>query len=88
MDHKVAEEHGHDDIEPVIVRKSNLNENLAQEMKAAGIQCEALAIGSHPIERQPTSSHMFSQASRLTTNRGLIRVHGRNIDFVQVIQRY
>jgi hypothetical protein len=35
----VAEEHGQDDIEPVIVRKSNLNENLAQEMKGAGIQC-------------------------------------------------
>lgn len=84
----MAEEHGHDDIEPVVVRKTNLNENLAQEMKASGIQCEALTIGTHHIERQPTSSHMFSQTSRLTSNRGLIRVLGRNIDFVQVIQRH
>lgn len=88
MEHKEAEEHGRDDIEPVIVRKTNQNENLAKEMAASGIQCEALAIGSHPIERQPTSSHMFSQTSRLTTNKGLIRVLGRNIDFVQVIQRF
>ena len=50
MEHKEAEEHGHGDIEPVIVRKSNLNEYLAEQMKASGIQCEPLAIGSHPIE--------------------------------------
>jgi hypothetical protein len=87
VEHKEAEEHGHGDIEPVIVRKTNLIEDLAEEMKAKGIQCEPLAIGSHPIERRPTSSHMFSQTSRLTTNKGLIKVRGRNIDFVQILQR-
>lgn len=81
------EELGHGEIEPVIERKMNVNEILAEEMKREGIRCESLPVGSHPLEGRPSSSHMFMLTSRLTTNRGLIRVIGRNVDFVQVIQR-
>ena len=87
MEHEDREEHGHGDIEPVIERKMNVNEILAEEMKREGIQCESLPVGSHPLESRTSSSHMFMLTSRLTTNRGLIKVRGKSVDFVQIIQR-
>jgi hypothetical protein len=81
------EEHGHGDIEPVVVRKMNLNEILADQMNKSGVHCEPVNVGSHPVESRPSSGHMFALTSRVTTNRGLIRVRGRNIDFVQILQR-
>ncbi|HKU48672.1 MAG TPA: hypothetical protein VJP79_01860 [Nitrososphaera sp.] len=87
VEHKKLEEHGHGDIEPAVVRKSDLNEILAEQMKKSGIQCESLPIGSHPLERTPVYSHMFALSSKITTNKGLIKVRARNVDYVQVIQR-
>lgn len=87
MEHKESEDHGHGDIEPVIVRKLNLPEIFAEQMKRSGIACEPLALGSHPLESRPSSGHMFAMTSRLTTNRGMVKVRGWNIDFVQIIQR-
>ena len=81
------EEHGHGDIEPAIIKKQNLNEILAEQMNGSGIHCEPVGIGSHPVESRPSSGHMFALTSRLTTNRGVIKVRGRNIDFVQILQR-
>ena len=64
------------------------HERLAQEMKASGIECEALPLGSHQLERQETYySHSFALSSRLVTNKGLISIMGKNIDCVQVLQR-
>ena len=87
MEHKELEEHGHGDIEPAIVRKLNVNEAFAEQMKKSGIACESIPVGSHPIEGRPSSSHMFALTSRLTTNRGIIKVRGRHIDYVQILQR-
>ncbi len=88
MEHKDSEEHEHGDIEPVVLRKMAPNDIMAEQMKKQGIQCESLAIGSHPIEAKPCYSHTFPLSSPLTTNKGLIKVGGRNIDFVQIIQRF
>ena len=87
VEHKEVEEHGHEDIEPVVVRKSNLNSQLADQMEKAGIPCQPLEIGSHPLEQSPPYSHMFALTSRLTSNKGIIKVKGRNLDFVQILQR-
>jgi hypothetical protein len=57
-------------------------------MKKSGIECEALPLGSHQLERQETYySHSFALSSRLVTNKGLIHIVGRNIEFVQLLQR-
>jgi hypothetical protein len=87
VEHKEVEEHGHGDIEPVVVRKSNLNSQLADQMEKAGIPCQPLEIGSHALEQSPPYSHMFALTSRFTTNKGIIKVRGRNVDFVQILQR-
>lgn len=87
MEHKELEEHGHGEIEPAVVRKLNINEILAEQMNNSGVHCEPVSVGSHAVESRPSSGHMFALTSRLTTNRGLIKVRGRNIDFVQILQR-
>jgi hypothetical protein len=82
------EEHGHGDAEPIIIKRMAVHEKLAQEMEKSGIGCEALPLGSHQLEReQAYYSHNFALSSRLVTNKGMIRISGKNIDFVQVLQR-
>lgn len=88
MEHKEhSEESVHGEIEPVVSKVTTTNQNFANEMKKAGEKCEAIELGSHPLERKPYYSYLFPMASRLVTNKGLIQVEGRNIDFVQVLQR-
>ena len=82
------EEHGHGDSESIIVKKVAAHERLAEEMKKNGIDCAALPLGSHKLEREETYySHGFALSSRFVTNKGLIEVRGKNVDFVQVLQR-
>lgn len=81
-------EHGPGDAEPTIIKRVAAHEKLAQEMKKSGIDCEALPYGSHQIEREETYySHGFAMSPRLVTNKGLIKVSGKNIEFVQLLQR-
>lgn len=87
--HTSHEEHssGHGDIEPAVFKRTGLNQKLAAEMKKSGVDCEALAVGSHPIERKPCYSQAFALSSRMVTNKGVIEVRKKNVDFVQVLQR-
>ncbi|MGI0025682.1 MAG: hypothetical protein ACREA4_11145 [Nitrososphaera sp.] len=82
-----ADENEYGEIEPVVTKLTTLNQNFADEMKKAGEQCEAIELGSHPIEQKPYYSYLFPMTPRLLTNRGLVRVTGRNIEFIQVLQR-
>jgi hypothetical protein len=82
------EEHGHGESESVIVKKMRPNEILAKDMQEYGITAESLAHGSHPIESEPYYSHMFGMNPRLTTNKGIIKITGKNFDFVQVLQKH
>ena len=85
--HSHEEEHGHGDIEPVVVKMQSLNQELADAMNKSGVDCEALALGSNPLESSPYYSHLFALSSRIVTNKGMVKVRNRNIDFVQVLQR-
>jgi hypothetical protein len=82
------EEHGHDDGEPIIVKKVAPNEILANDMNEYGIVAEHVAQGTHPIESGPCYSHLFGMNSKFTTNKGVIRVQGKNFDLVQVLQKH
>jgi hypothetical protein len=82
------EEHGHADFEPITIKRIVMHERIAQEMKKSGIDCDALTLGSHQLERHEAYySHEFALTSRLVTNRGLIEIRGKNVDFVQILQR-
>jgi hypothetical protein len=86
--HESHEEHGHGDGEPIIVKKLVQNEMLAQDLNDHGVIAEPAAQGTHPVEKGPSYSHMFGMNSRFTTNKGVIRVRGRNFDLVQVLQKF
>jgi hypothetical protein len=81
------EEHDHGDIDPVIVKKLSAHEKMAEEMKQNHIDCEALELGSHSIERKQYYSHTFSMSPKFVTNKGLVKIKGKNIDFVHLLQR-
>ena len=81
------ENHGQGDIDPVTVRKMSAHERLANKMKQSKIECEALSLGSHPIEGTEYYSQTFSMSPRLVTNEGLVKIKGKNIDYVQLLQR-
>jgi hypothetical protein len=82
------EEHGQGDGEPIIVKKLAPNEMLAQDLSDHGVIAEPAVHGTHPVEKGPSYSHMFGMNSRFTTNKGVIRVRGRNFDLVQVLQKF
>jgi hypothetical protein len=81
------EEHDHGDIDPLIVKKLSTHEKMAEEMKQNQIDCEALELGSHPIERKEYYSHTFSMSPKFVTNKGLVKIKSKNIDFVHLLQR-
>jgi hypothetical protein len=79
--------HGHADEEPVIVKKMSPNEMLAADLNEHGVSADAVEVGTHPLEKQEYYSHKFGLNSKFVTNRGIIRVSGRNFDLVQVLER-
>ena len=84
---QLREVYGHGDIDPVIVKKMYVHERLAEEMQQSEIDCEALPLGSHPIERRQYYSHTFPMSPKLVTKKGLVKIKGKNIDFFHLLQR-
>jgi hypothetical protein len=81
------EERNHVDIDPIIIKKLSAHEKMSEEIKQRQIDCEALSLGSHPIERKQYYSHTFSMSPKFVTNKGLIKIKGKKIDFIQLLQR-
>lgn len=81
------EEHDHADIDPIIANKLSAHEKMAEEMKHHQIDCETLPLGSHSIERKQYYSQTFSMSPKFVTNKGLVKIKGKNIDFVHLLQR-
>jgi len=81
------EEHDQEDIDPIIMKKLSPHEKMAEEIKKNQIDCEALELGSHHLERKQYFSQTFSMSPKFVTNKGLVKIKGRNIDYVQLLQR-
>lgn len=80
-------EHDNEDIDPFIIKKFSAHERMAEEMKRSGVDSEALPLGSHPLEHKQYYSQTFSMSPKLITNKGLVKIKSKNIDFVQLLQR-
>jgi len=88
--HSVSHEDGQTDdgVEPITIKRIGIHEKLAKEMNDDGVSCEALPYGSHQLERKEAFySYGFALSSRIVTNKGLIRIVGKNIGFAQILQR-
>lgn len=75
------------DVDPIIIKKLSAHEKMAEEIKKNQIDCEALEVGSHRLEWKQYFSGTFSMSPKFVTNKGLVKIKGRNIDFVQLLQR-
>ncbi len=64
-----------------------MHERLAEEMEQSEIDCEALPLGSHPIECRQYYSHTFPMSPKLVTNKGMVKIKCKNIDFFRLLQR-
>ena len=84
---KSDKEHDSRDIDPIIINKLSVHEKMADEMKQFHIDAKALPLGSHPIERKQYYSQSFSMSPKFVTNKGLVKIKGKNINFVQLLQR-
>src|SRR5919108_5773265 len=82
-----GEDISEDEESEIAVRRINLNERLAEEMKQNGIDCEALGVGSLPIEHKPYYSYNFPTSPKLITNRGCISVKGKIFAFLRLFRR-
>ena len=96
MEHKTTDfaqaksdkgEHHSGDTDPLVIKKLPAHEKIAEEMKQSQIDCEALPLGSHPFEHKQYYSQTFSMSPKFVTNKGLVKMKGKNIDFVQLLQR-
>ena len=76
-----------EDSDSIIIKKLSAHEKMADEIRKNDVDCEALKLGSHPLERKQYFSETFSISPKFVTNRGLVRIKGRNIDYVQLLQR-
>jgi hypothetical protein len=79
-------DYGQGNVDPIAVEKMSAHERLAKEIKQSNIECEALSLGSHPIEGCEYYSQTFSMSPRLVTNKGLVKIKGKIMDYVQVLQ--
>jgi hypothetical protein len=80
-------EHDHVDVDPIIIKKLPAHEKMAEEIKKSQIECEALELGSNRLERKQYFSQTFSMSPKFVTNKGIVKIKGRNIDYVQLLQR-
>jgi hypothetical protein len=71
----------------IVIKRVNLNESVAQSIERIGIDCEAIEVNSLAIENRPYYSYKLPMTPKIVTNRGCIKVNGKNFGLIQIIQR-
>jgi hypothetical protein len=69
------------------IRISPLNDVFASQMKKNGLTVETVPIGSLKLEHEDYYNNDIGSNPRLITNRGCIRIKGKEISMIQIIQR-
>jgi hypothetical protein len=77
----------HDDGETETVKLMKLNEVFAFEIQKAGINAEAVPIGSLQLEKEEYYNNDLGRRPRIVTNKGCIKLKSSAIDLIQIIQR-
>ena len=77
----------HDDAETETVKLIKLNQVFAIEIQKAGINAEAVPIGSLQLEKEEYYNSDLGRRPRIVTNKGCIKLKSSEIDLVQIIQR-
>ena len=76
------------DEEPDTFVSMTWPEKLAQMLDTIGIKSEACPVGSVlAVESGDYYSRYAASTPRMVTNRGCVKVSGKNIDMVHIIQK-
>jgi hypothetical protein len=66
----------------------NLNEIFASQMNKNGLIVEAVPIGTLNLESEEYYNNDIGSNPRFITNRGCIKIRDKEINMIQIIQRY
>ena len=81
------EAHATSEDELEIIKFMRLNEIFALELTKNGIDAEPLPVGSLRLEREEYYNNDFGSIPFVVTNKGCIKIKGKKIDLIQIIQR-
>tara|TARA_B000000460_G_scaffold33517_1_gene20920 strand:+ start:196 stop:432 length:237 start_codon:yes stop_codon:yes gene_type:complete len=76
----------HDSESDTFVIKS-VPEQYSDKLKKIGISSSPIEIATDEMENDDYYSRVFSQTTRMVTNKGCLEVKGKNIDVIQIIQK-
>lgn len=77
-----------DSEESETIKIVNLNEIFASQMNKKGLTVEAVPIGTLNLEREEYYNNDIGSNPRFITNRGCIKIKDKEINMIQIIQRY
>ena len=75
------------DSEPETFVIQSMPEKFADMLKEIAISSTPKDIATDDVENDDYYSRVFSQTTRMVTNKGCLDVNGTNIDVIQIIQK-
>lgn len=75
------------DNEPETFAYMTLPETFAQMLGQIGVESTACKIGTVSAESGDYYSRYSSSTPRMVTNRGCVKVSGKNIDLIHIVQK-
>ena len=76
-----------EDSEPDTIVIKNWPEKFTDILNQISVSAVPNEIGEDDVEKGDYYSRCFSQTTRMVTNKGSLKISGRNIDVVQIIQK-
>ena len=76
----------HDDEPDTFVIKSE-TEKFSEMLNEIAVNSTPKEIATDDVENDDYYSRVFSQSTRMVTNKGCLDVTGTNIDVIQIIQK-
>ena len=76
----------HDTESDTFVIKS-MPEKFSEILKGIAVSSKPKEITTDEVEHDDYYSRVFSQSTRMVTNKGCLDVDGTNIDVIQIIQK-
>ena len=76
----------HDSESDTFVIKS-VPEQYSAKLEEIGISSSPIEITTDEMENDDYYSRVFSQTTRMITNKGCLDIKGKNIDVIQIIQK-
>jgi len=65
----------------------SIPEQYSEKLEKIGISSSPIEITTDEMENDDYYSRVFSQTTRMVTNKGCLEVKGKNIDVIQIIQK-